>query len=72
MNRFLLILLIFIGLSHLASAQDFETGMEGPEIDMVKYDKDPQANAVFLNEFGKTRIDEVSDHIEWYLPIMPK
>ncbi|XHR96602.1 DUF3857 domain-containing protein [Mucilaginibacter sp. UC70_90] len=63
MNRFLLILLIFIGLSHLASAQDFETGMEGPEIDMVKYDKDPQANAVFLNEFGKTRIDEVSDHI---------
>lgn len=63
MSRFLLILLIFITLSHLASAQDFETGIEGPEIDMVKYDKDPQANAVFLNEFGSVRIDEYMDHI---------
>ncbi|MDB5147434.1 MAG: hypothetical protein JWQ57_1454 [Mucilaginibacter sp.] len=63
MSRIFLILLILIGLSHFASAQDFEPGFEGPEIDMVKYDKDPQANAVFLNEFGKTRIDEVSDHI---------
>jgi hypothetical protein len=63
MNRIFLILLILIGLSHFASAQDFEPGFEGSEIDMVKYDKDPQANAVFLNEFGKTRIDEVSDHI---------
>ncbi|MFC0515968.1 DUF3857 domain-containing protein [Mucilaginibacter angelicae] len=63
MSRFFLILLISIGLSHFASAQDFEPGFEGSEMDMVKYDKDPQANAVFLNEFGKTRIDEVSDHI---------
>jgi len=63
MSRFLLILLIFITLSHLASAQDFETGIEGPEIDMVKYDKDPQANAVFLNEFGSVRIDEYMDRI---------
>ncbi|QEM11038.1 DUF3857 domain-containing protein [Mucilaginibacter rubeus] len=63
MNRFFLILLIFIGLSNWASAQDFETGVSNDEIEMAKYDKDPQANAVFLNEFGNTRIDEYMDHI---------
>jgi hypothetical protein len=63
MSKIFLILLIFIGLSHLATAQDFETGVTDQEVEMTKYDKDPQANAVFLNEFGNTRIDEYMDHI---------
>jgi hypothetical protein len=63
MNKFLLIALISIGLSNLVSAQDFAPGITDQEIDMVKYNKEPQANAVFLDEFGNTRIDEVTDRI---------
>ncbi|MEO3403218.1 DUF3857 domain-containing protein [Mucilaginibacter sp. CAU 1740] len=63
MNKFLLIVLISIGLSNIAYAQDFAPGITDQEIDMVKYNKEPQANAVFLDEFGNTRIDEVNDHI---------
>jgi hypothetical protein len=49
MSRIFLILLILIGLSHFASAQDFEPGFEGSEIDMVKYDNYPQVSVFFLN-----------------------
>lgn len=63
MKKLFLIALIFIGLAKTTRAQDFEPGITDKEIEMSAYDKDPQANAVFLNEFGSTRIDEVNDHV---------
>jgi len=61
MKKALLIALITIGIQQLASAQDFKEGLVQEEVSMQKYDKDPEAHAVYLNEFGNSRIDITSD-----------
>ncbi|MGN8069146.1 DUF3857 domain-containing protein [Mucilaginibacter sp. 22184] len=61
MKKLLLITLLFIGLQHLASAQDFKEGFVQEEVDMQRYDKDTAAHAVYLNEFGNSRIDIAGD-----------
>ncbi|WP_432327503.1 hypothetical protein ACRQ5D_29580 [Mucilaginibacter sp. P25] len=72
MNKITLILLIFISLSLKAAAQDFETGITDQEIEMAKYDKDPQANAVFLTNLAKPELMKSVTISGWYLPIIPK
>ncbi|MBB6128843.1 DUF3857 domain-containing protein [Mucilaginibacter lappiensis] len=61
MKKLLLITLLSFGLQHLSIAQDFKEGFVQEEVDMKKYDKDTAAHAVFLNEFGNSRMDVTSD-----------
>jgi len=61
MKKLLFIILISIGTQNLAIAQDFKEGYVQEELDMKKYDKDTAAHAVFLNEFGNSRIDVTGD-----------
>ncbi|MEN0055374.1 MAG: DUF3857 domain-containing protein [Mucilaginibacter sp.] len=61
MKKALLIALVTIGTQHFAKAQDFKEGFVVEEVSMQKYDKDPEAHAVYLNEFGKSRIDITND-----------
>jgi hypothetical protein len=61
MKKALLIALVTIGTQQLANAQDFKEGFVQEEVSMQKYDKDPEAHAVFLNEFGNARIDITND-----------
>lgn len=61
MKKLLLTILILIGIQAFATAQDFKEGFVLEDINMQKYDKDTAAHAVFLNEFGKSRIDLASD-----------
>jgi hypothetical protein len=61
MKKALLIALVTIGIQHLAKAQDFKEGFVVEEVSMQKYDKDPEAHAVYLNEFGNSRIDITND-----------
>lgn len=61
MKKLLLISLLSIGLQHLATAQDFKEGFVQEEVDMKRYDKDTAAHAVFLNEFGNSRMDVTAD-----------
>jgi hypothetical protein len=66
MKKLLLFLLTIITLSITAKAQDFDYGnIKQEDVDMKQYNKDTSAHAVVLNEFGKSRIDIVSDdHIK--------
>ncbi|WP_183562873.1 DUF3857 domain-containing protein [Mucilaginibacter sp. SP1R1] len=61
MRKILLITFIAIGIQHLAVAQDFTQGFEIGELNMQKYDKDTAAHAVFINEFGNSKIDVTND-----------
>src|SRR5690348_12715256 len=61
MKKILLIVFITIGFQSFTIAQDFKEGFVQEEVDMKKYDKDTAAHAVFLNEFGNSRIDITSD-----------
>jgi hypothetical protein len=61
MKKLLFIILISIGIQNLAIAQDFKEGFVQEDLDMKKYDKDTAAHAVFLNEFGNSRIDVTGD-----------
>src|SRR5438067_12402616 len=61
MKKLLLISLLFIGIQHIAVAQDFKEGFVQEEVDMRRYDKDTAAHAVYLNEYGNSRIDVTSD-----------
>ena len=61
MKKLLLITLLSVGIQHLAVAQDFKEGFVQEEVDMRRYDKDTAAHAVFLNEFGNSRMDVTSD-----------
>ncbi len=57
-----LILALLFMLAKTASPQDFAYGtVTGSEMDMKNYAKDTSAHAVVLQEFGKSRIDAVSD-----------
>jgi hypothetical protein len=62
LKKTLLPLLFLAGLCQLAAAQDFPYGKTtDAEVEMKTYDKDTAAHAVVLQEFGKSRIDVVSD-----------
>jgi putative methionine-R-sulfoxide reductase with GAF domain len=61
MKKTLLLTLIIIGTQYFAIAQDFKEGMVIEELNMQKYDRDTAAHAVFLNEFGNSRIDIAGD-----------
>ena len=61
MKKILLITILFIGIQHFVKAQDFEESVTTEDLDLKKYAKDTSAHALFLNEFGKSRIDVVSD-----------
>lgn len=61
MKKNLLIIILFIGIQHFVKAQDFEESVTTEDLDLKKYAKDTSAHALFLNEFGKSRIDVVSD-----------
>jgi hypothetical protein len=61
MKQLLLIIILIAGIQHISIAQDFKEGISQEEIEMQKYDKDTAAHAVFLNEYGNSRIDVVSD-----------
>jgi transglutaminase-like putative cysteine protease len=61
MKKLLLITLLSIGIQHLAFAQDFKEGFVQEEVDMRRYDKDTAAHAVYLNEYGNSRMDVTSD-----------
>ncbi|WPU92520.1 DUF3857 domain-containing protein [Mucilaginibacter sabulilitoris] len=64
MKKLLLIALISVGIQNFTKAQDFQGGYVQEEVEMQKYNKDTSAHAVFLNEFGNSRIDITNeDHI---------
>ena len=57
MKKTLFLLFILSGLSELLIAQDFPYAKTSPqEMDMTKYSKDTSANAVVLQEYGKSQI----------------
>lgn len=63
MKKALLPLLSFCLLSFISKAQDFSYGtFTQEEMAMKNYSRDTAAHAVVLNEFGKSRIDVVSDN----------
>ena len=62
MKKTLLFLAIFFS-SLTVFAQDFPSGeVSNEEIEMKKYDKDTSAHAVFLNEYGTSRINFTNDY----------
>jgi hypothetical protein len=61
MKKILLITVLLIGIQHFASAQDFEESVTTEDLSLKKYTKDTSAHAIFLNEFGKSRIDITGD-----------
>ena len=62
MKKLLLFLLISISLTTVLKAQDFTYGtFKQEELSMKHYDRDTSAHAVVLNEYGRARIDVVSD-----------
>ncbi|SDS81352.1 Transglutaminase-like superfamily protein [Mucilaginibacter mallensis] len=62
MKKPLLILLIFISLTIIAKAQDFDYGtFKLEDLEMKRYDKDTSAHAVVLNEYGRSKIDVTSN-----------
>ncbi len=65
--RHLILLIIFISISHHASSQrkTFIYGVVEPwEYEMVKYDKDPDAEAVVLFDIGKSYFEERNNSLE--------
>ncbi|WP_184549638.1 DUF3857 domain-containing protein [Mucilaginibacter sp. FT3.2] len=61
MKKALLIIILFIGTQRFAHAQDFDKSVTTEDLELKKYAKDTAAHAVFLDEFGNSRIDVVSD-----------
>lgn len=62
MKKILLLLISFF-ISLNIFAQDFPFGhVSTEEIEMKKYDKDTSAHAVFLNEYGSSRINLTNDY----------
>jgi hypothetical protein len=61
MKKVLLIIILLTAAQHVIKAQDFEQSVTTEDLDLKKYAKDTAAHALFLNEFGKSRIDMVSD-----------
>ncbi|HEY4196173.1 MAG TPA: transglutaminase domain-containing protein, partial [Mucilaginibacter sp.] len=62
MKRTLLLVITFL-ISLSAFAQDFPFGqVTGADLEMKKYDKDTSAHAVYLNEYGSSRIGLSSDY----------
>jgi hypothetical protein len=61
MQKLLLIIILLIGTQQLAKAQDFEGSVTSEDLNLKSYAKDTSAHALFLNEFGKSRIDVVGD-----------
>ncbi|MDN3579235.1 DUF3857 domain-containing protein [Mucilaginibacter flavus] len=61
MQKLLLVTLLFIGIQQLANAQDFEKSVTSEDLNLKNYAKDTSVHALFLNEFGSSRIDVVGD-----------
>ena len=62
MKKTLLTLVIATSICRAAFAQDFAYGQTSDtELKMTKYEKDPSAHAVVLQEYGKSQIDVAND-----------
>jgi hypothetical protein len=62
MKRTLFFILVFLVTTSSLSAQNFPVGAwTQAELQMTKYDKDPSAHAVVMDEYGHSRINVVSD-----------
>ena len=61
MKNLLLIILLVLGLQRIVKAQNFDAIVTPAELDLKNYTKDTSAHAVYLNEFGKSRIDMAGD-----------
>ncbi len=61
MQKLLLVTLLFIGIQQFANAQDFEKSVTSEDLNLKNYAKDTSVHALFLNEFGSSRIDVVGD-----------